>query len=219
MKSERQNYVELIANGLFDDLGEKEALSFLSIYSMEDLKQYFSRYGVVTTGGELSFVPGTKFSMIKRDVLFDKEIQMLVISSASILKVDIVKKLNCLSGTYDPALGKKSLEDIWYDFNTFYPDKIKKDLCAQYGIKEDSFSSVLYLIGYSYERAQENRKLIDHVFLDGNEKSHRTMILQIILSNEKLINYSIFPLRMTSYDKLLSLVDAYKIDPLRVGKN
>ena len=219
MKSERQNYVELVAMGLVDDIGEKEALSFLSIYHMEDLIQYFSRYGVVTTEGKLLFVPGTTFSMIKRDVLFDKEIQMLVISSCSILKVDIVKKLNYLSGTYDPALGKKSLEDIWYDFNTVYPESIKKGLCAQYGIKEDSFSSVLYLIGYSYERAQENRKLIDHVFLDGEERSCRTMIAKIILSNEKLINYSIYPLRITSYDKLLSLVDAYKIDPLRVGKN
>lgn len=228
MKNNEEEKYELLSsfrnNGLVIDIKESEALSFLSLYSGEDICRYISFYGVVSLSGELVFVPGTTFSLLRRDILFDRELQNLVIQSGAVLHVDIERKIRAYRekrGRYDTALGKKSLEDVWFDFNTKYPDSLKESLGSSYGLTVSSFSSELEIISYAYERAREGRKLIDHIFLDadfpGSPSLRGDMISSVLILIDSLLDYSLSPIRGNSFSSLLSLLEKYGMDASRVG--
>ncbi len=213
-------------NGLVLDMEKDDALSFLSLYRDVDINQYIAYYGFESASGELVFTPNTTFSSLRRDILFDKELQNLVIASVSVLHVDIERKIRAYGekhrrGSYNPGLSRKTLEDVWFEFNTSYPVSLRESLSSSYGLTADSFSGELELISYAYERSREGRKLIDHTFTDSPGKEmpfmKANMISSVLLMNENLLNYSMHPIKGTSFSNLLTLLDTYGMSGKRVG--
>lgn len=230
MKNSKEEKLYLLTsfldNGLVLDIEKSDALSFLSLYQDDDINQYIAHYGVESASGELVFAPDTTFSALRRDILFDKELQNLVIASVSVLHIDVERKIRAYGESrgrkrYNSSLSRKTLEDVWFEFNTSYPVGLREYLSASYGLSVTTFSGELELISYAYERSREGRKLIDHTFIDFPEEEtgfmKANMISSVLLMNENLLNYSMHPIRGTSFSDLLSLLDTYSMAGRRVG--
>ncbi len=208
-------------NGLIVDVDKSEALSFLSSFG-GNINQYILRYGVLSSRGDFVFVPGTTFSTIKSDILFDRELQNHVISSVGLLEVEVERRIWAWSErvrrNYSPA---GTLEQIWFDYNTIYPLSLKESISSSFGLDPVTFSEELEIISYAFERAKEGRKLVDHVFLDSPSFSFpmvkKDMIASVIYMNEGLLNYVLEPLENSSFNTLLKLIDFYSIDGSRLG--
>ncbi len=83
---------------------------------------------------------------------------------------------------------------------------------------EKSFFSSLNLIAYSYERAREGRKLIDHVFKDklSNDKyASNNMVGPIIEENARLLRLK--GERSLAMNHISSLMKRYSIKEERIG--
>lgn len=209
-------------NGLILDEDKSEALSFLTFCSNFDITEYISRYAVLSSTGKLIFVPGTTFSSIKRDILFDTELGNLVISSGALLLVEIERKVSIFKDqSYLSLPGHMTLEDIWFEYNTSYSSSLRQKIASSFGLDEYTFSDELEMISYAYERARERRKLIDHIFLDGPSITFPSlksnMIAASIYMTEGLLNYITHPLKNQTFKSLIELIERYSIDGKRTG--
>lgn len=209
-------------NGIILDEDKSEALSFLTFCSNFDINQYISRYAVLSSTGDLIFVPGTTFSSIKRDILFDIELERIVISGGALLLVEIERRVR-MYGEESSSLieGHMTLEEIWFEYNTSYSSSLRESIASAFGLDEYTFSDELEMISYAYERARERRKLIDHIFLDAPSITFpflkSNMIAAVVYMTEGLLNYVSSPLKTKSFESLISLLDRYSIDGERTG--
>ncbi len=209
-------------NGLILDEDKAEALSFLTFCSEFDINQYISRYAVPSSSGELIFVPGTTFSALKRDILFDIELGRIVLSSGALLLVEIERRVRMPREESSLSIeGHMTLEDIWFEYNTSYSSSLRESLASAFGLDEYTFSDELEMISYAFERARERRKLIDHVFLDAPSITFpflkSNMIAATLYMTEGLLNYVSSPLKTKSFESLMELLDRYSIDWERTG--
>ncbi len=209
-------------NGLILDEDKAEALSFITFCSDFDINQYISRYAVLSSSGELIFVPGTTFSSLKRDILFDIELGRLVLSSGALLLVEVERRVRMLGDESSLSIeGRITLEDIWFEYNTSYSSSLRENIASAFGLDEYTFSDELEMISYAFERARERRKLIDHVFLDAPSITFpflkSNMIAAALYMTEGLLNYVSSPLKTKSFENLISLLDRYSIDWERTG--
>ncbi len=209
-------------NGLILDEDKAEALTFLTFCSDFDINQYISRYAVPSSSGELIFVPGTTFSALKRDILFDIELGRLVLSSGALLLVEIERRVRMPREEHSLSIeGRMTLEDIWFEYNTSYSSSLRESIASAFGLDEYTFSDELEMISYAVERARERRKLIDHVFLDAPSITFpflkSNMIAAALYMTEGLLNYVSSPLKTKSFESLISLLDRYSIDWERTG--
>ncbi len=209
-------------NGLILDEDKSEALSFLTFCSGFDINQYISRYAVPSSSGELIFVPGTTFSSIKRDILFDIELGRIVLSSGALLLVEVERRVRMLGDeSYLSIEGHMTLEDIWFEYNTSYSSSLRESIASAFGLDEYTFSDELEMISYAFERARERRKLIDHVFLDAPSITFpflkSNMIAAALYMTEGLLNYVSSPLKTQSFESFVELLNRYSIDWERTG--
>ena len=209
-------------NGLILDEDKSEALSFLSFCNGLDIREYISRYAMLSSSGEFVFVPGTTFSSLKRDILFDIELGNLVISSGVLLLVEVERKVSMFKDqSYSSLPGHMTLEDIWFEYNTIYSSSLRQKISSSFGLDEYTFSDELEMISYCYERARERRKLVDHIFLDAPSITFPSlksnMIAASIYMTEGMLNYIIHPLKTQTFNSLIDLIERYSIDGKRVG--
>ncbi len=209
-------------NGLILDEDKAEALSFLTFCSGFDINQYISRYAVLSSTGELIFVPGTTFSSLKRDILFDIELGRIVLSSGALLLVEIERRVRMPREESSLSIeGHMTLEDIWFEYNTSYSSSLRESIASAFGLDEYTFSDELEMISYAFERARERRKLIDHVFLDAPSITFpflkSNMIAAALYMTEGLLNYVSSPLKTQSFESFVELLNRYSIDWERTG--
>ncbi len=220
-KREESILCTFMENGLVLDTEKRDALSFLELVTDDDISQYSSRYGIENISGELCFVPGTTFSRIKSDILFGRELGNLVISSTSVLLFDMERKVVELDDEYYYPLGRRTLEDIWFDYDTKYSPSLKVRLSALYNMDEETFSGLLDNIAYASQMAVEGRKIVDYIFPDMEKTPspfmRSDMIAFTLLSTENMLLYSMRPLSFKIIDELDTLLKRYDIAPGRVG--
>lgn len=208
-------------NGLVLDVDKCDALSFLRLFTSDEIMEYASYYGVADLTGELVFVPGTSFSSLRRDILFDKELSNLVTASTAVLLCDMERKIDAVDSSIYSPLGKRTLEDIWFDYNNSFKSSLKSSLSSFYSMDEDTFSFNLETISYASERAREGRRLIDYIFPDCDESLSPFMpsdrIAYILLTTENMLSYSMRPLSFPLIGEVKNLLLRYDIAPGRVG--
>ena len=213
----------LINNGLILDRDENYVTSIIREYGCAYLNQYFLRYAIMNENNELIFVPGTVYSRIENDILFDKELKSIVIKEFSLFKVLLQQSIMQIQKksrdeaflSFFPDL---SLEDILFDYSYSFSNEDKVALSSFWKMDEKSFFSSLNLIAYSYERAREGRKLIDHVFKDklSNDKYvSNNMIGPIIEENARLLRLK--GERSLAMNHISSLMKRYSIKEERIG--
>lgn len=220
---EKCTLLSLVNNGLILDKDENYVIDIIRKYGCAYLNQYFLRYAIMNEKNELIFVPGTVYSRIENDILFDIELKSIVIKEFSLFKVLLQQSIQQIQKksmdeaflSFFPDLG---LEDILFDYSYSFSAEDKHALSSYWRMDEESFFSSLNLIAYSYERARESRKLIDHVFKDklSNDKYiSNNMIGPIIEENIRLLRLK--GERSVAMNHISSLMKKYSIKEERIG--
>lgn len=132
---EKCTLLSLVNNGLILDKDENYVIDIIRKYGCAYLNQYFLRYAIMNEKNELIFVPGTVYSRIENDILFDIELKSIVIKEFSLFKVLLQQSIQ--------QIQKKSRNEA---FLSFFPDLGLEDILLIIAIHFQLKINMLFLL-------------------------------------------------------------------------
>ena len=233
-------------NGLEGE--DERALEIVQRIGKDQFMAYAKLYSIENTVGELVFIPGTTLDKVINDVVFNVELCKELSKSLLFFRKNLEPKLgstlslwaetNSWSGIISEfgvnymdreQLGKASFEAIWMDYDMIFPREVAKLIALEYGMDEYHFSEWLNIASYVCGLAQNNSKLLDHVFLDKMEcpdhlkslfplwNTKVNMIGNLILALDYLNGVEERHFDLSLEKRTWELLTKYSIAPTRIG--
>lgn len=246
-KSSALEFLEsLKKNGLEGE--DERALEIVQCMGKDKFLAYVTSYSIRNSIGELVFFPGSTLDKIIDDIVFNKELCKELSISISFFRKNLEPKIgNSLtlwaekeawSGIISEfginymdieSLEKANFEAIWNDYDMIFPREVASIIANEYDMDEYHFSEWLNIASYVSGLAQNNSKLLDHVFLDEMEcpdhlkslfplwNTKVNMIGNLILALDYLNGVEERHFDLSLEKRTWELLTKYSIAPTRIG--